>query len=132
MEFSSDELKNARASSASSIHEDKSPPINTEDLKNNLKLFLLLKDKSLLKSYDLASFSRNISNSGNETMKSFLYLLKDFYTLKYKEDNTKNLSIRKNLDIIFLAIDNLIINNTDITSDEFNALFIGFLNKNFL
>ena len=54
-----------------------------------------------------------------------------FY-VKYKEDNIKNLTVRKNFDILTLVLDSLLINNIDCSSDEVNTLILGFITKTFL
>jgi len=130
-DFLSEELKNARLVS-SSLTDPLKNEMDLESLKNDLKVFVITKDKTLLKPYDIASLSRYNSTSGNEVLRSFLSIVRDFYTNKFREDNSKNILIRKNIDIIFLALDNLLINNINISSNEMSALMVSFISKNFL
>ena len=130
-DFLSEELNNARLS-PSSLTEPIRNQIDIASLKNDLKVFVITKDKTLLRPYDIASLSRYNTASGNEILRSFLSIVRDFYTNKYREDNIKNIFIRKNIDIIFLTLDNLLINNIDISSNEMNALMVSFISKNFL
>lgn len=130
-DFLSQEMNSARVS-PSSFTDNSLVKIDTESLKNDLKVFLVTKDKTLLKPYEMAALSRSDSELGNDTLKSFLNVLKDYCINKFREDNAKNLMIRKNFDIMFLALDNLIINNINITSNEVNAIMVSFISKNFL
>ena len=130
-DFLSEELKNARLT-PSSLTEPIKIQIDLESLKNDLKVFVVTKDKTLLRPYDLASLARYKTESGNEVLRSLLTIVRDFYTNKYREDNIKNIFIRKNIDIMFLTLDNLLINNIDISSNEMNALMVSFISKNFL
>lgn len=129
--FLSEELKNATLVQ-SNLAEPIKYDLNLESLKDDLKLFILTKDKSLSKAYDIASLFRNNTPSGNDTLKSFLLIIKEYYLTKFREDNVKNVIIRKNIDIIFLLLDTLSISNIDISSNEVNTLMLSFMSKNFL
>jgi hypothetical protein len=129
--FSSKELSEAVVSQ-SSITAPQQININLEQIKNDLRLFLLSRDKNLLKIYDVSIFGKLTSESGNQTLKSVLSLIRDILLQKNNEEKIKNLTIRKNFDIIFLCLENLSINNVEISSNEINTILLSFLNKNFL
>lgn len=130
-DFSSEELKNA-IQTPSSITDNSLNKIDLTNLKDDLKLSVLLKDKTLLKIYELASFTKSNTLSSNENLKNLLILIKDYYANKFKNDSTKNLTIRKSFDIILISLDNLIINGIDLDSRETNTLLLSFLETNFL
>lgn len=131
MEYTSDELKNA-SFAPPSITYTEPVVIDAKNLKEEIKTAIFLKDRKLLAIYDSASMNRGSSSSGNETLKSLLRLIRDHFTNKYKEDNIKNLTVRKNFDILTLVLDSLLINNIDCSSDEVNTLILGFITKTFL
>ena len=125
------ELQNA-VDIPSSITHNKIQTVDVNSLKDNIKLSILNKDASLMKAYDVGNLFRSNSNSGNETLKIILHLLRDYMTNKFKDDNTKNLTIRKNFDIMVSSLECLMINNIDCSSPEINTLMLSFLTRNFL
>jgi hypothetical protein len=131
MDYSSEEMKNLKESPSSITHVS-IPFIDMKSIKDDLRIFLLTKDKNLLNVYDKALLSRSFSDSGNDTIKDLLNIFKEFYLIKYKDDKIKNLTCRKLFDTITLSLECLMINEIDISSDEINTLILGFLNKNFL
>jgi len=131
LNFESRELNNASEVN-SSITYNKPISINLESLKDDIRNLILSKDKSLIRAYDYGSMSNIRNNSGNDSLKSIINVIRDYMSQKYKEDNTKNLTLRKNLDIIILVLESLSINDIDCTSPEISALLLGFLGKNFI
>jgi hypothetical protein len=129
--FNSQELQNATHTS-SSITEIVLPEIKTNHIKDSLKEFLIRKDSKLLKPYDLGNLSKSVSVSGNDTIKNVLLSLREYYINKYIDDNIKNLTIRKLFDNMIISLECLMINGIDIDTEEFYALMVGFLNKNYL
>lgn len=127
--FQSEELKNA-ASVPSSITYYELPKIDTQYIKDEIKKFLILKDPKLLTIYDNASMGRNNKSSGNENLKNLLHLIRDLFVLKFREDNIKNLTVRKNIDIMLIALESMMINNIDCSAEEINALILGYVTKN--
>jgi hypothetical protein len=59
-------------------------------------------------------------------------ILKEEFVNKFREDNTKNLTVRKNFDSIISNLECLEVNKLDISSDVLNTTLIAFLSKNFL
>jgi hypothetical protein len=127
--FNSEELKNA-VSVPSSITYYELPKIDTQYLKDEIKKFLVLKDPKLLTIYDNATMGRISKSSGNENLKNLLHLIRDLFVLKFKEDNIKNLTVRKNIDIMLIALESMMVNNIDCSSEEINALILGYVTKN--
>lgn len=131
-DFFSEELRNARIS-PSSFTDTIKQSIDLESLKNDLKVHLITKDKTLLKPYEIAAlYKANPTASGNDVLRSLLTVIKEFYTNKFKEDNFKNILIRKNIDVFFLLLDGLLISGIDISSNEMHALMVSFVSKNCL
>jgi hypothetical protein len=126
--FNSEELKNA-ASVPSSITYYELPKIDTQNLKDEIKRFLILKDPKLLGIFDNAALGRVNKSSGNENLKNFIHLIRDLFVLKFREDNIKNLTVRKNIDIMLTALECMMINNIDCSPEEINALFLGYISK---
>ncbi len=126
--FNSEELNNA-ISVPSSITYYELPKVDTENLKDEIKKYLVLKDPKLLDIFTNASMGRVSKSSGNENIKNLLHLIRDLFVLKFKEDNMKNLTVRKNIDIMFLALESMMINSIDCSSDEINALILGYISK---
>lgn len=126
--YSSDEMRNA-ISVPSSITYYELPKIDTQNLKDEMKKFIVLKDPRLLGIFENASMCRINKSSGNENIKNLLHLVRDLFALKFKEDNVKNLTVRKNIDIMFLALESMMINNIDCSADEINALILGYISK---
>lgn len=126
--FQSEELKNA-VSVPSSITYYELPKIDTQNLKDEIKKYVFLKDHKLLSIYENANMSRVNRSSGNENIKNLLHLLRDLFVIKFKEDNIKNLTVRKNIDIMIMALESLMINNIDCSGEEINALLLGYLSK---
>ena len=75
---------------------------------------------------------RSTTKSSGDTLKLLCFLIRDYYLNIYKDDNIKNLNIRKLFDTIITSLECLMVNGVDVSSDELNALLLGFLNKNFL
>jgi hypothetical protein len=130
-EFTSTELANA-ISVNSSITEVTSPSIDKESIKNDLRLIVLLKDKTLLNVYDRSCLGRSNTNSGVSNLKTILSLLKEFMLTKHKDDNAKNLTLRKMFDTMESSLDCLLINGVDCPTAEINTLLLAFLSKNFI
>lgn len=126
--FQSQELKEA-VSVPSSITYYELPKIDTQNLKDEIKRYLVLRDPKLLNIFENASMGRVNKSSGNENIKNLLHLIRDLFVLKFREDNTKNLTVRKNIDIMFLALESMMINNIDCSADEINALILGYISK---
>jgi hypothetical protein len=126
--FSSDEMRNA-ISVPPSITYYELPKIDTQNLKDEMKKFIVLKDPRLLVIFENAFMCRINKSSGNENIKNLLHLVRDLFVLKFREDNVKNLTVRKNIDIMFLALESMMINNIDCSADEINALILGYISK---
>ena len=131
MDFKSKELITAEYSSPSITHTP-SISIDLEALRNELRIFILTKDKSLLNLYDIASLGKNISYSGIENIIQLLSVLNDFFVSKYKEDQQKILTIKKVFEVLDSTLKLLQINGINCNSDEINTLILGFLIKNFI
>ena len=131
MDFKSKELITAEYSSPSITHTP-SISIDLEALRNELRIFILTKDKSLLNLYDIASLGKNISYSGIENIMQLLSVLNDFFVSKYKEDQQKILTIKKVFEVLDSTLKLLQINGINCNSDEINTLILGFLIKNFI
>lgn len=131
MDFKSKELITAEYSSPSITHTP-SISIDLEALRNELRIFILTKDKSLLNLYDIASLGRNVSFSGTENIMQLLSVLNDFFVSKYKEDQQKILTIKKVFEVLDSTLKILQINGINCNSDEINTLILGFLIKNFI
>lgn len=131
MEFISKELNSAIEVVPSITHIN---PIQLDlnSLKNDIKLLILTKDKSLLNLFEESSLKRSNTIYGNDTLKHILNILKDHLCLKYRNDNIKHLTVRKNFDVIFTILDVLTINGISCTSDELNSIILGFLSNNFI
>lgn len=131
MEFTSSELNNAPLIQSSITHINP-PSIDITSIKDDIRTLLFLKDKRLLNVYETALMSRGQSSSGHDSLKDILNLIRNYITLKYREDNIKNLTIRKHFDIMIYSLESLMINKIDIDSNEMNTLILGFLVKNFI
>jgi hypothetical protein len=131
MDFKSKELITAEYSSPSITHTP-SVSIDLEALRNELRIFILTKDKSLLNLYDIASLGKNISYSGIENIMQLLSVLNDFFVSKYKEDQQKILTIKKVFEVLDSTLKLLQINGINCNSNEINTLILGFLIKNFI
>lgn len=129
--FTSKELQNCHVV-ASSITDNSIVNLNIEQLKNDLRLLVMTKDKNLINTYDVVSMNRSNSSSFNETLKSILSIIRDFYCNKFREDTIKTLTIKKSFDIMILSLENLTINTLDQNSNELNTILLSFLSKNFL
>jgi hypothetical protein len=126
--FNSEELQNA-IPVAPSITYYELPKVDTDNLKDEIKKYLVLKDSKLLNIFENAAMGRVNKSSGNENIKNLLHLIRDLFSLKFREDNVKNLTVRKNIDIMFLALESMMINNIDLSADEINALILGYISK---
>jgi hypothetical protein len=131
LEINSKELLNA-VEVPSSLTDINKPIDQYHDIANQVRNALLSKDKNLFKPYDMGSLYKCKSDSGNDAIKHILQLLRDFYIIKYKDNNVKDLTSRKLFDTMLLSLECLMINSVDISVDEMNALLLGFLTKNFL
>ena len=129
--FNSSELRDA-AVVRSSITDNSAVNVDIQQLKNDLRLLVMLKDKNLLNVYDIAGMNRVNSPSFNETLKNIIIIIRDYYCNKFREDNTKILTISKSFDIILLSLDNISVNSMDQNSDDLNAILLSFLSRNFL
>jgi hypothetical protein len=126
--FNSEELQNAIPVSPSITYYEL-PKVDTDNLKDEIKKYLVLKDSKLLSIFENAAMGRVNKSSGNENIKNLLHLIRDLFALKFREDNVKNLTVRKNIDIMFLALESMMINNIDLSADEINALILGYVSK---
>jgi hypothetical protein len=131
MEFSSSEL-NSASFSAPTITYKPSISVDIEALRNELRIFILTKDKSLLNLYDIASLNKVNSYSGVENLSKLISTLNDYLISKFKDDQQKSLTIRKLFEIIDTSLKTLQINGVNCNSDEINTLILGFLIKNFI
>ena len=129
--FQSEELKNA-PETAPSITYISPQAIDLKSIKDELKKCILYKNIDLIKSYDFGALNRNKTVSSGETLKIIMNMIKDLYILTYKEDTNKCLIIKKLFDNITNSLDCLLVNGSDISSDEINTAILGYLNKNFL
>jgi hypothetical protein len=129
--FTSKELQNCHAV-PSSVTDNSIVNINIEQLKNDLRFLVMTKDKNLINTYDVVSMNRSNSSSFNETLKSILSIIRDFYCNKFREDTIKTLTIKKSFDIMILSLENLTVNTLDQNSNELNTILLSFLSRNFL
>lgn len=131
MSFQSKELNSAVYSQPNITHVP-SISIDIESLKNELRIFILTKDKNLLNIYDAACLNRSKSFSGIENIINLLNILNEFFLLRYKEDQQKTLTIRKIFEAIYSSLKVLQINGVDCNPNEINTLILGFLVSNFI
>jgi len=131
MEFTSKELQNA-IEIAPTITYNKPELIDSNFLKNNLKILVISKNQYLLRPFEFSQMVKSNNNSGLNTLKIFLNIVRDYMAMSFREDNIKNLSIRKNIDIMCLSLEASLINGIDINTNELNALMLGFLTENFV
>jgi hypothetical protein len=131
LQISSKELLNA-VEVPSSITDSKNIIEQYNDISNQVRNALLCKDKNLFKPYDMGSIYKCKSDSGNDAFRNILQLLRDFYILKYKNNNVKDLTSRKIFDTMLSSLECLMVNDIDVSTNEINALLLGFLTKNFL
>ena len=129
MDIKSSELLNARLA-PSSITQTIIPNIQGNDIKEQFKLYTILKDKSLVKIYDLTELKAKKNVHGIDSLIDALTLIKDQLILSYKEDNIKNLTIRKTFDSISSALEILSINKIEISPEIINTILLAFLSKN--
>jgi hypothetical protein len=129
--FTSKELQNCHAV-PSSVTDNSIVNINIEQLKNDLRFLVMTKDKNLINTYDVVSMNRSNSSSFNETLKSILSIIRDFYCNKFREDTIKTLTIKKSFDIMIISLENLTLNTLDQNSNELNTILLSFLSRNFL
>ena len=109
MEFDSDELKNASfvpANGLSLLNEN----IDFSDIKNQLKLGVLIKDKKLIKWFENYSMRQYKASSGVELLIELIKFLREEFIFEHRENNIKNLTARKTFDTILLSLELLIIN----------------------
>jgi hypothetical protein len=130
MELNSPELKEAVWVAPNSTHivEEK----RDTNLDDQIRSFIMLKNPSLYKSFELAFMKTFKSQSGLLELIFIFKFLREEFVAKYREDNIKNLTIRKNFDSIISNLECMEINKLDISSDVLNTMLIAFLNKNFL
>lgn len=131
MEFYSKELLNA-VEVESSITYTKPISLDLKSLKDDIRILILTKDKSLLNLFEESSLKKSPTSYGNDTLKNILIILKDYMCSKYRHDNVKHLTLRKNFDIILTVLDTLTINGISCTSEEVNTIILGFLSNNFI
>jgi len=132
MELNSKELINAAIVPSSSVTTDNSNHILEHDMLEQLRNHLLNINKGSYYPFDMGSLRRIYNDSSNDCLKTLIHIIRDYYIIKFKEDNTKDLTSRKIFDTILLSLDCLVINKIDVSSKEINALIMGFLAKNFL
>jgi hypothetical protein len=131
MEFESRELKEATfiAPNSTYVGIDNS---GADQLRNDIKISLILKDKKLLKWFEMHSLKQHKSVSGLETLSYLIRNLKEEFVNEHKDDNIKNLTIRKNFDIILSSLDMMIVNKLDVPSEVINTILLSYLSKNFI
>ena len=110
--YSSDEMRNAISVPPSMTYYEL-PKIDTQNLKDEIKKFLVIKDSKLLGIFENAYMCRINKSSGNENIKNLLHLVRDLFALKF----------------MFLALETMMINNIDCSADEINALILGYISK---
>ena len=130
MEFNAPELKEATWIAPNVTH------IASNKIENNLhdqiRSFVMIKNPSLYKYFELAYMKTCKSQSGLYELIVLFRILRDEFIGKFREDNIKNLTIRKNFDSIISNLECMEINKLDISSDILNTILIAFLSKNFL
>jgi hypothetical protein len=131
MEFESKELNNALFVRPNSTHVSVDG-VDSKDLKDQIKISLILKDKKLIKWYEMYSMREYKNVSALETLIYLIRSLRDEFISEHKDDNVKNLTIRRSFDNILLSLDLMLINKLDISSDILNTIFLSFLSKNFI
>jgi hypothetical protein len=131
MEITSKELQNAIEVPPNSLFVE---PIknNSEKIKEDLKILLLLKNKSLLKTFEICEFKSFKSKTSIDVIINLLRLIKEELINHHKDDNTKNLTIRKTFDSIISSLELLSINKIDMDVDIINTIILAFLNKTFI
>ena len=131
MEFESKELSQAKfvIPNSTYVSSDSADP---NELRDQIKTALILKDKKLMQWYDLYSLKSHKSDSALETLIYFIRALREEFISQHKDDNIKNLTVRKSFDNILLSLDLMIINKVDISSDIINTILLSYLSKNFI
>jgi hypothetical protein len=130
MEFNSPELKEATWVAPNATH---IVPASIENnLNDQIRSFIMIKNPSLYKQFELAHMKACKSQSGLYELIFLFRLLKEEFIGKYREDNIKNLTIRKNFDSIISNLECMEVNKLDISSDVLNTILMAFLSKNFL
>jgi hypothetical protein len=130
MQFNAPELKEATWVAPNATHV---VPVKTDyNINDQIRSFIIMKDPSLYKSYELAHMKSCKNQSGLMTLIFFIRILKEEFITKYREDNIKNLTIRKNFDSIIANLECMEVNKLDISSDILNSMLAAFLSKNFL
>jgi hypothetical protein len=132
MDYVSEELKNATIVKSSITDDRFSNNLDLKKIKEDLRFYLTAKDRNLSSLYDICNMTKCDTSSGNDVLRKILIILRDHYSSKFRQDNNKNLTIRKNFDIMLLCLDNLNINESDCKSDEMFTVLLSFLSKNFL
>lgn len=131
MEINSKELREAVEIPSSLTVSLKNNSYNN-DIKNEIRVILSIKDKNLCKPFDMGTLPKVTNNSSNDLIKKLIELLREYYIIKYKQDNIKDLTSRKLFDNMILSLECLMVNNIDVSSEEIGSLLLGFLTKNFL
>jgi len=130
MELNSPELREASWVAPNSTH------VISNTIENNLndqiRSFIMIKNPSLYRNFELAQMKVCKSQSGLTELVFLIRLFKEEFIVKYREDNIKNLTIRKNFDSIISNLECMEINKLDISSDILNTILLAFLSKNFL
>jgi ERCC4-type nuclease len=129
--FNSEELKNATETLAS-ITTEQAIVVDSKNIKNEIKRFLLIKNSDLIKSYDYGYLMSQNDRTSNEYLKYLLNIIKDLYLLNYKDNTNKCLIIRKIFDNISNNLDCLSVSEINNSSEEINAAILGLINRNFL
>lgn len=130
MELSSPELKLASWVSPNATHTIK--PKVDNNLNDQIRSFIMMKNPSLYKSFELAHMKTCKTDSGLVELIFLFRLLKDEFIGKYREDNIKNLTVRKNFDSIISNLECMDVNRLDLSSEILNTILLAFLSKNFL
>ena len=130
MEFNSPELKEATWVAPNSTY--LTPNVIHNDLNDQIRSFVMIKNPSLYKHFELSHMKVCKTQSGLYELIFLVRLLREEFIGKYREDNTKTLTIRKNFDSIILNLECMEINKLDVSSDILNTILLAFLSKNFL
>lgn len=130
MEITSNELKTASQVPPTFIDSLTPNKIDSKSIKDQLKLMIALKDINLIKVFELSELKTpSNTNNGITNLINLLRLIRDHLININKEDNIKNLTIRKSFDNIISSVEILVINKIDLPSDVVNTIILGFLSK---
>lgn len=130
MEFNSAELKEATWVAPNATYSI--TPKCENNLNDQIRSFIMIKNPSLYRYFELSYMKTCNSQSGLYELISLFRIFRDEFIGKYREDNIKNLTIRKNFDSIISNLECMDVNKLDISSDILNTILLAFLSKNFL